>query len=150
MKRDPNKLLEEFAKSGVIFNKIWFDAEGSLIVDSMKWCENCTELKVETTLLCINNMDVHDINVKGNLICKGYMNATDVFVKGNLTCDCDANIGETVVLGDFICHGNMSSNGYKIIVHGDLLCEGNCDADVVVQGNFTCKGEHTGKYMPMG
>lgn len=149
MKRDQEKILELFKNSGVIYNNVWIDAEGCIIVDSLEWCENCTDLKVETTLLSIGDINLHDINVKGNLICKGRMNATNINVKKSLICDCDANIGKTIVFGDFTCHGNMNSNGHKVIVHGNFLCEGNCDADVVVQGSFTCKGKHTGKYMRM-
>ncbi len=149
MSRNVSEVLKHFAESGVTANNVCIDAEGSIIVDSLKQSEEKREFKLDTTLLSIRDINVHNIRVKGNLICKGYMNATDVQVKGNFVCDENANICETIVLGDFICHGNITSNGHKIIVHGNLTCEGNCDADVVVQGKFDCKGEHTGNYLKM-
>lgn len=149
MSRNLSEVLKYFEESGVTANNVYTDAEGSIIVDTLKQIEEGDTLMIDTTLLCIGDINVHNINVKGNLICKGYMNATDVQVKGNFVCDEAANICETVVLGDFICHGNMASNGHKVVVHGNLTCEGNCNADVLVQGKFDCKGEHTGNYLKM-
>lgn len=150
MGRNTNELMSCFVGSGVTAKGVVIDSENRITVDSLKYYTSNSLFKVDTTLISLGNIDVRVIDVKGDLICKGYMNATKVSVRGNLICNGDANMGETLVIGDFNCHGNMTSNGHKVIVHGDLLCEGNCDADVVVQGNFTCKGEHTGKYMPMG
>ncbi len=149
MSRNVSEVLKHFAESGVTANNVCIDAEGSIIVDSLKQSEEKREFKVETTLLSIGDINVHNIGVKGNLICKGYMNATDVKVRGNFTCERNANICETTVYGDLRCYGNMSSNGHEVVVYGNLLCDGNCDADVVVQGEFNCKGEHTGNYLKM-
>lgn len=147
MKRNTNGFLKCFINGKAYANDVVVDSKGSIIIDCLNGGDMDKTFMVETTLCCLGNIDVHDIDVGGDLICKGYFNATDVKVTGDFVCEEDANVTKTEVLGNFTCKGNLESNGNLVIVHGDFLCEGNCNADVLVNGDFVCKGKHTGKHI---